>query len=109
MPARFLWQSRVQRTFRREPLKAFSFADNGIFDFEEEEDGLDAAGLDLYKRKDNHSNTRVPHGGGKIELAVDSSSADATDITLGGEERKIVSGAAMLVASTPSPASSSKD
>ena len=71
MPAHFLWQSRVQRTFRREPLKAFSFSDDGVFDFEEEEDGLDACGLDLHKRKDDQSNTRVLGGGGKMELAVE--------------------------------------
>ena len=71
MPAHFLWQSRVQRTFRREPLKAFSFSDDGVFDFEEEEDGLDSCGLDLHKRKDEQSNARVLGGGGKMELEVE--------------------------------------
>ena len=42
-----------------------------MFDFEEEEDGLDAGGLDLHKRRDDQSNTRVPGGGGKMELTAE--------------------------------------
>ncbi len=94
VPARFLLKSRIQRTFRRDPLKSYHHGDDAVFRFEEPE-GADMAELDEYREE---LPGVIEHDVGRRSLTAAAATAPgaAASAAGGGADDRGLRGAAKL-------------